>query len=66
MEEITAKLSLPAKDVGPITASLRRAGPGHFAAYGFDVPIPGTWRLEVAARLSDVDQVQASTEVPIR
>lgn len=66
VEEITAKLSLPDKDVGPITAPLRRAGPGHFAAYGFDVPIPGRWRLEVAARLSDVDQVQASTEVPIR
>lgn len=66
VEEITAKLSLPAKDVGPITAPLRRAGPGHFAAYGFDLPIPGAWRLELAARLSDVDQVKAFTEVPVR
>ncbi|MFP5376125.1 MAG: copper resistance protein CopC [Acidimicrobiia bacterium] len=66
VEEITASLSLPAKDVGPITAPLHRAGPGHFAAYGFEVPIPGAWRLEVAARLSDVDQVKASTEVPVR
>ena len=66
VEDVTAKLSLPAKDVGPLTAPLRRAGPGHFAAYGFDVPIPGAWRLEVVARLSDVDQVQASAEVPIR
>ncbi|HVM02237.1 MAG TPA: copper resistance protein CopC, partial [Acidimicrobiales bacterium] len=30
VEEITASLSLPAKDVGPITAPLHRAGPGHF------------------------------------
>ncbi|HVE46262.1 MAG TPA: copper resistance protein CopC [Acidimicrobiales bacterium] len=66
VEDLTARLSLPAKDVGPITAPLRRAGPGHFAAYGFDVPIAGRWRLEVATRLTEVDVVRAAATVPIR
>lgn len=30
-----------------VEVPVRRAGPGHFAAYGFVIPEPGTWRLEV-------------------
>lgn len=66
VEEVTAQLTLADKDIGPLAVPLRRAGPGHFAAYGFDIPIPGTWRLEVTARTSDIDQSSAATSLRIR
>jgi copper transport protein len=66
VEELTASLSLPSRSLGPLPVPLQRAGPGHFAAYGFDVPITGDWKLEVVVRLSDIDQVRASTNVRIR
>jgi copper transport protein len=64
--DLGATLSLPAQDIGPITVPLQRAGRGHFAAYGVDVPIRGTWKLTVVVRTSDIDQHEASTDVPIR
>lgn len=66
VEEVTAVLELPDRDIGPLKAPLVRAGPNHFAAYGFDVPIAGDWTLTVTARTSDVDQDSATTEIRIR
>ena len=66
VEELTASLSLPAQDIAPLAVPLQRAGRGHFAAYGFDVPIRGTWRLTIVVRTSDIDQDRASTDVPVR
>ncbi len=66
VEEITAELRLPSHEIGPLEVPLEPAGPGHFAAYAFDLPIPGQWEVTVAARLSEFDQVEASTTVPVR
>lgn len=66
VEDVDATLTLPSQDIGPLAVPLQRAGRGHFAAYGFDVPIRGTWRLTVAVRTSDVDEERASTDIPIR
>jgi copper transport protein len=62
----SAELTLPDRDIGPIEVPLERAGPGHFAAYGFDIPIAGEWELEAVALVSDVDQVRATTTIDIR
>ena len=64
--EMTAKLLLPDRDVGPLKVPLQRAGPGHFSAYGFEVPIAGEWRLEMEVLIDEFDQVRATTTVPIR
>jgi copper transport protein len=66
VKELTADLELPEEGIGPITVPLRRAGPGHFSAYGFDLPIAGHWRLTVKALTSDVDEAQASTTFHVR
>lgn len=66
VEELTATLALPSQDIAPLEVPLQRAGRGHFAAYGFDVPIRGTWRLTVAVRTNDIEQERASTDVRIR
>lgn len=64
--ELTAQLSLPAESIGPLRVPLERVAPGHYAAYRFDVPLAGRWRLDVVARTGDVDQVRGTTTVRIR
>jgi copper transport protein len=66
IEELSAELQLPAREISPIDVPLQRAGPNHFVAYAFDVPIPGEWQLEVVARTSDVDEERATATIPIR
>jgi copper transport protein len=65
-DELTIALSLPGRDIGPLRVPLQRAGPGHYVAYGFDIPIPGAWRLAATARTSDIHQETATTTVRIR
>jgi copper transport protein len=64
--ELTAELRLPGRGIGPLPLPLQPAGAGHFSAYGFDLPIRGTWRLDVSVRTSDVDVVTTSTTVTVR
>jgi copper transport protein len=64
--EMTMELREPARDVGPLTVPLIRAGPGHLLTYGFVVPFPGRWQVTVRALLSQVDEVTASTIVTVR
>jgi copper transport protein len=66
VQEATVELRLPAKGIGPLKVPLQRAGPGHFAAYGFDIPLPGQWKLDVSVRTSEIDQFRAATTVRIR
>jgi copper transport protein len=66
VQDAAVTLTLPSRGIGPIEVPVRRAGPGHFAAYGFTIPLPGSWRLEVAVRTSDIDEFRAATTVRIR
>ena len=64
--EVDVSLRLPDRDVGPLSVPMERAGPGHFASYGFRLPFPGAWRLDIAVRVGEVDQYSATTPVRIR
>ncbi|MDQ1710760.1 MAG: copper transport protein [Frankiaceae bacterium] len=64
--ELTGDLRLPAREIGPLVVPFTRAGPGHFAAYAVDVPIPGRWVLDLTVRTSDIDQTTVSTTVRFR
>jgi copper transport protein len=66
VQEATVTLRLPAKGIGPLEVPLSRAGPGHFAAYAFELPLAGQWRLEVSVRTSEIDVFRAATTVRIR
>jgi copper transport protein len=66
VEDATVQLRLPSGGVGPLNVPMTRAGPGHFAAYGFEIPLPGTWRIDVSVRLSEFDVARAATSVRIR
>lgn len=64
--EVSGTLRLDKADTGPITVPLVENAPGHWSAFGFPIPIAGTWELEVAALVSDIDLVRVRTDVTIR
>ena len=61
-----AKLRLERRDVGPLRVPLRRAGRGHFAAYGFNIPLPGEWQLSLTADLDERGSERAEVAVRVR
>jgi copper transport protein len=66
VQDLTARLTLPSQDVGPLNVPVQRAGPGHFSAYNFNIPLRGSWKLEVKALLSDIDEATVSTTIPVK
>jgi copper transport protein len=64
-EEVTASLTLPDRNVGPLDLTLQRIGPGQYVAQGTQIPFSGTWELEVVARTTDIDQDRVIAEVPV-
>jgi copper transport protein len=66
VQDLTASLTLPSNDVGPLTVPVQRAGPGHFSAYNFNIPLRGEWKLQVKALLSDIDEATVSTTIPVK
>jgi copper transport protein len=66
VQDLTASLTLPSQDVGPLAVPVQRAGPGHFTATGFNVPLRGKWTLEVKVLLSDIDEATVSATVPVK
>ena len=66
VQDLTVTLSLPSQDVGPLTVPVTRAGPGHFSAYNFNIPLRGQWKLEVKALLSDIDEATVSATIPVK
>jgi len=47
VEGVSATIELKSAGIAPIAVPLLKAGPAHFAAYAVDIPIPGTWTLQV-------------------
>lgn len=66
VEDATVRLSLPGKGITGLDVPMQRAGPAHFAAYGFVIPLKGQWRLEVSVRTSEIDVFRAAASVKIR
>jgi copper transport protein len=66
VQDLPATLTLPSQDVGPLAVPVQRAGPGHFSAYNFNIPLRGQWKLEVKALLSDIDESTVSATIPVK
>jgi copper transport protein len=64
-EEVTASLTLPDRNLGPLDVPLTPTGPGTYAAEDTEIPFAGTWLLEVDVRTSDIDQDQLAVDVPV-
>ena len=50
----------PAAGISGLPVKLENAGPGHFLSYGLDIPLAGTWTLEVTVRTNAVDEYYAN------
>jgi copper transport protein len=66
VDEITARLSLPSRDIEALRVEAVRAGEGHFIATGVDIPVAGDWQLEVLVRVGEFDQTRFAVTVPLR
>ena len=60
-----ARLSLPAEHIPGITLPLQREGAAHFSAVSVEVPMRGTWRLEVTVTLGRSGARRAVFIVPV-
>jgi copper transport protein len=63
--EVSAKLSLSARGVGPIPVPLTRTQAGQFVADRIAIPMAGEWHLEISVRTTDFDQSTVDTDVPV-
>lgn len=63
--EVTASLSLPAEDLGPLPVTLTPAGPGAYRADDLLLPRPGDWQLELKVRTTEIDLERFSLEFPV-
>jgi copper transport protein len=61
--ELTASLTLPAKNIGPVPIQLAKLDAGHFSSDSFNVPIAGKWELDTTVRTSDIDESTTQTNV---
>jgi copper transport protein len=66
VKQFDVKLSETGKGVGPLDAGPRKAGPGHYVMNGAVFGVAGTWKVQVAARVSEFDAYYATLEVRIR
>jgi len=64
-KQITAAVSLPSKQLGPLPVTLSVAGPGHRTG-DVAVPVAGTWRLAVTIRTTAIDEATGYVTLPIR
>jgi copper transport protein len=54
--EVDATMSNPGAGITGLKVPVQLAGPGHYVAYGFDVPLPGTWTIVVTVRTDAIDE----------
>jgi copper transport protein len=64
--DISASLTEPDQQIGPLPVELAGAGPGHYVGEGTTLPAAGTWTLTVTVRLDEFTAVSASTSFPVR
>lgn len=63
--ELELQLYLPDKDIGPLSARPRKAGPGHYVVPAAAFGVAGSWQVKVTNRVSDFDEYATTIDVPI-
>jgi copper transport protein len=56
VDELTVTFALPDNDIAPIDVPLRRLSPGHYFSPGFQIPLPGEWKVTARPLLSEFEQ----------
>jgi copper transport protein len=63
--ELTITAALPEHGIEPIRLEARKAGPGHYVVTGAPLSHDGEWQLEIAARITEFDELRTTFDVPI-
>jgi copper transport protein len=66
VDAVEMSIAFPARDIAPLSVPLRELGPGHYFSPGLDIPLSGTWKVQVTVRLGPVDRVDLSGDLEIR
>jgi copper transport protein len=64
-DEITVRMTLPERDLGPIPVPVEDAGPNHVTTNNMQIPYKGMWQLEVLARFGEFEQVRFATNFTV-
>lgn len=64
--DLTLAFSQAENRIAAIERTPTIAGPGHWTMEGNELSIPGTWTVEVTARVSEFDQLTTQVEVPVQ
>ena len=64
--DVTASLSQPGRDIGPLPIDLTADGTGHYVANDTEIPFPGAWELSIDVRLGEFDQETLTTTIPVK
>ncbi|UDY24889.1 copper resistance protein CopC [Nocardioides sp. Kera G14] len=62
--ELTATVTLPSRDVGPLPVTLQHVDVGHSTGL-VSVPVVGDWTLAVTVRVNDFDEATRTVTLPI-
>jgi copper transport protein len=65
VDEITVSARLPAANIGPLRMETTTAGPGHAVVTAAELPLAGTWRLELSVRHGEFDSWSTSIDITI-
>ena len=60
----TVELTEPQQEVGPLPLEVHEVGPGEYHAFG-EVPVPGTWEVDIAVRVTDFDLATATVSAVV-
>ena len=64
-DTLTVEMSLPAKDLGPITRQVLKLSPGHYVLEGDELSLAGDWTIVLSVRTSDFTEERSSFSVTI-
>jgi copper transport protein len=63
--EVSVRLRLPSKGIGPLEPRVDKAGPGHWVARRALISPAGDWTLQVRALITEFEETRAVVEVPV-
>ncbi|GHB25310.1 copper resistance CopC/CopD family protein [Streptomyces chryseus] len=63
--EVKVAFTENSKEIGPLPAAPDRIATGHWSAKAVQIPMPGTWEIQLTVRTSDIDQVTVKKNVKI-
>ena len=62
---LTVEMSLPEKDLGPITRQVVKLSPGHYVVDGDELSLAGDWTITLSVRTSDFAEERTTFPVTI-